>query len=770
METSPPNPSDPTTLEKITTLLKTKKDDTSRFVGLALLKSVLDNSSGLRSDPAIITQLWRSISPKFLDRLLRSGGGKGDDNAKNMLSLAVSVLHTFAVLLPEEEKGDERAVDRIEGLVEALVPSTGETTPLILQTLLTLVSLPPGALKFDNLADLSPLTEIAPSHPMTLDILFYAWLTVMPSKLSSPSPSTTSDFALKISTTIRSLTSSFSNTDAVTLLTFLAHFLRHIPPLILSHLTPPDPCPPPVWVMSSISHIHALCLARPTPAARSAYTILSASLVQANYSYAKILFGPTAIPSDEQKPSSYLLLTLLLIDIRSTLPSLLTKLNSPSYPVDALRVSSALELIPAWVSTVLGNVDEDEENSLATLPIPPDLLLKLRTQITETLSLALEYIRDRWDFSVSGVQGLDPAYRSKEAELPSGEKRLTLTWDSSYSAVGDGGGGAGGRPDIVVASALKALAAWTSEDDESPLRRELSGIVDVLAELYGASSCCCCCCCCCSSDSSCTVASLSPASPAQHRVVEMGGTTETKPEEEEGGNSEGREGGNATAAQSAARELRSRSQPLDPRPVILACLQVLTYTSSLEPDAGGISLLNEHNIFFIISNDMLNILTRCAEYLSSSSSSSSSENRRPPEPHDTLASSLEYAPQPLSFLRTLLQMHADAGFQVPEVWLDFATKFAGWGGAGTAIADCPRKEMGAMVVPLLLETVADSLHLCADLLEKLPPGVRKRYVHTATALSGIGRWVVRQCQGATDNGKTRGEAEDAVQRLQGAGS
>lgn len=101
----------------ITTLLKTK-DDTSRFVGLALLKSVLDNSEDLRENPEIISQLWWSISPKFLDRLFRSGGKKGDDS-KHMLDIASSVTHTFAALLPEESH-DERLVGRIPSLVRAL--------------------------------------------------------------------------------------------------------------------------------------------------------------------------------------------------------------------------------------------------------------------------------------------------------------------------------------------------------------------------------------------------------------------------------------------------------------------------------------------------------------------------------------------------------------------------------------------------------------------------------------------------------------------------
>ena len=58
------------TFQKIQDLLKAR-DDTSRFVGLALLKTVLDNGQ-LLQDSERLRVLWESLSPKFLDRLLRA--------------------------------------------------------------------------------------------------------------------------------------------------------------------------------------------------------------------------------------------------------------------------------------------------------------------------------------------------------------------------------------------------------------------------------------------------------------------------------------------------------------------------------------------------------------------------------------------------------------------------------------------------------------------------------------------------------------------------
>lgn len=110
------------TIERIQELLKTK-NDTSRFVGLALLKSALDNSQQLREDEAAITTLWQSVSPKFLDRLLRSASRQSSSSkdSKDMIDIAVAVLHTFSVLLPDEAKQGSNLVRRIPALVPAVL-------------------------------------------------------------------------------------------------------------------------------------------------------------------------------------------------------------------------------------------------------------------------------------------------------------------------------------------------------------------------------------------------------------------------------------------------------------------------------------------------------------------------------------------------------------------------------------------------------------------------------------------------------------------------
>lgn len=109
-------------LDKIAELLQ-QKDDTSRFVGLALLKSTLDSSEQLRNDKTIVSTLWSAIPSKFLDRLLRTGSKPGtkQSDGKEMLDLAANVLYTFAILLPEEARADDKLLGRVPLLVNAII-------------------------------------------------------------------------------------------------------------------------------------------------------------------------------------------------------------------------------------------------------------------------------------------------------------------------------------------------------------------------------------------------------------------------------------------------------------------------------------------------------------------------------------------------------------------------------------------------------------------------------------------------------------------------
>lgn len=227
------------TLEKMKDLLQTK-DDTSRFVGLALLKSVLDNGH-LAQDSENLRLLWEVMSPKFLDRLLRAPQSEKVNKAesKDMVDLAVAVLHTFSILLPEDSRKQKRLTGRIGPLVKAVVQryslnlrfssndqltisSSPETTKLIIQTLLIIVSQPEGAVELLHVKDLSPLIEIASQYPLVLEVIKYTWLN------ASTLPEEIQAVRENVNKVVPSLVVVFKGTDAVTFIIFLGDFLPKV--------------------------------------------------------------------------------------------------------------------------------------------------------------------------------------------------------------------------------------------------------------------------------------------------------------------------------------------------------------------------------------------------------------------------------------------------------------------------------------------------------------------------------------------------------------
>ncbi|UKZ71359.1 uncharacterized protein TrAtP1_012319 [Trichoderma atroviride] len=442
---------------KIQSLVQAQ-DDTQRFVGLALLKSVLDNSPELQQDHGVVQRLWDSLPAKFLDRLLRTGSNPSKKDSKEMLGLAVSVLHTFAALLPEGATSQPKFTDRIPRLVSAVLNGSEETVNMLLQLLYTLVSCQEGAMALVRIDDLSSITEIAPSHAIAMDILLHAWLNAM------VVVDDTSYLADHIDANVQSLVASFRGTDAVTLLEFLGQLLRQAS----SEVIPTNP----KWLSAVVSYIRNLVTSRPNSAARSAYTNAAASLLRVYPTAAsESLFR---VEKSDEKPFSYLFVNLLLIDIRSSAPLLLEQLNKPGYSNLSRRLASAFDIICIFIGHLVRSL---EDESLESLIMSPDNLLQLRKGISETMSVTIEYLRDRWDAAYAGAMGLHPDARSGKAETSMGS-RLTLTWDSLENLADQ---------DPFVLSAVRALALWLREDENDMLRKEATGLTDMFMDLYRGS-------------------------------------------------------------------------------------------------------------------------------------------------------------------------------------------------------------------------------------------------------------------------------------------
>lgn len=218
-----------------------------------------------------------------------------------------------------------------------------------------------------------------------------------------------------------------------------------------------------------------LITSKPTAAGRAAYTKLAATLLQTYPATCpELLFKDDTSSTMDSKPFSYLLVNLLLIDLRSSFPSLLAQLNSSDYPSTSQRLAAAFDVLSSFIGFLVRSLDNEGFSSGFSLT--PDLLLKLRKDIAETMSLTIEYLRDRWDASIAGVSGLHPEARTGTAATSEGT-RLTLTWDSMKDNV---------KADPLVLAGVRALAIWIREDENENLRNETAGLMDMFLELYKA--------------------------------------------------------------------------------------------------------------------------------------------------------------------------------------------------------------------------------------------------------------------------------------------
>lgn len=331
-------------LEKALNFLQAK-DDTSRFVGLALLKPVLEQEfsqqSGTEEEgiPVVIEQCWRAIPIQFLDRLLKAKpeGKRTKEESVSMVGLAVAVLHAFMTILAAPEK-DDRFVGRVPLLMSALRSTPPETTVQIMQILATLATTAEGS--------------------------------------------------------------------------------------------------------------HAV-------------------------------FGADDKGGkSDQKPRSYLFVTVLLIDIRSTIPSLQEKLHSTEYQDISERIARAYDIISAFIGFLVqslegmgSDVEDDGISTTFSAPLSIDLLMKLRTSISEVMSLTIEHLRDRYDSSTAGAAGLHPSARTPNERS---SHPLPIAWDTSSGIL----------KDPLTLSQLRALSLWLRDEENDALRREAAGIMDVLLALY----------------------------------------------------------------------------------------------------------------------------------------------------------------------------------------------------------------------------------------------------------------------------------------------
>ncbi|KAF1981124.1 DUF1941-domain-containing protein [Aulographum hederae CBS 113979] len=446
-------------VDKVLSVLKVK-NDTSRFVGLALLRSLLDSNEELRNDPDTISRCWQAIPESFLKRLLlsRQIDKRNEGEAQSMIQLAIAIIRNFAALLPASETSSAKWTTLCSPLMESLPYVEEDSQKQAVQGLLHIVETNEGASAFLHSDPAEPLLNILLQHDSGLQLLRQFAQAIRAQDINTEKEISLLVRVVKVIGPSEEFDRSGERLDCISA----------VVSLMPERVSNSDPD----WALPAIALIQRTMTKHPTRQARKACTMLSALLIREaslDGNLLELLFKPTKQDGVDTSHFSYIFINLVLIEIRSSMPSLLESIEAQSYAATSALLSSGYTVVGAFIEFLVQQLRDDMDIDASWSLPAPDQLLKLRKDISETMSLTMEYFRDRYDATQTTPQDID---------LGPPEKKL-LKSSVPVPAFKD---------DAVIVSGLRTLAQWLRDDDNDKLRDEATVILDILLYLYVESS------------------------------------------------------------------------------------------------------------------------------------------------------------------------------------------------------------------------------------------------------------------------------------------
>ncbi|TGZ80951.1 DUF1941-domain-containing protein [Ascodesmis nigricans] len=412
-----------------------RKDDTSRFVGLTMLLSLTRQLDQAQFHDLML-QCTQVLDGRFLDRLLKSG----TSNAA-MMELASHVMEALGTVLVAS--GDvQYLTDRIPSLVQALSASTNNTFDVILSTLLALSTIEKGATSIIALEDLSPLFAFFP-------------------------------ISQTANRTILGVFSGAKHNNADRVRHHLQRLLEHISPRacqwdraaavsgfvtldkVFKILAPEIIPTPGQWIQCIYDTLRIVSTSGNSLNDRTVCIGLAARLLE--IASLDSVFSFTKLSDQKSRTSAFLFIQLVTIDLRAAYPKLAERLHSDEYDILSSEQSDRLDVLGKFLVFLLSLDD------LLETGVEPDLILRLRGDMGESMVMTIEFLRDRWDDSNAELKG-ETASRLQE-----------ITDSRSATRAQD---------DPLVTAGVQTLAIWLKEEDSH--HKEAAGITDIFLTLWGA--------------------------------------------------------------------------------------------------------------------------------------------------------------------------------------------------------------------------------------------------------------------------------------------
>ncbi|KAL8910689.1 MAG: hypothetical protein Q9172_007803 [Xanthocarpia lactea] len=462
------------------------KDDASRFVGLGQLKVILESNTELcqvlRRTTAALAECWAAISGRFLDRLLTAVDYEGDQVVDRGYStnLAVSIIHTFVQLLPKSSRNDKKFAKRVDKLLAVLEFDIvlSETKKQVLEILDALADTPHGSTALLTSKNWPALLQSTVPRPITASIDRNTYRNAFTYKTAQDLLTVQPELHQRISDWIFVLR---HTPDATALFEHVLNLVRwHVPQLETSDA--------PEWLAPLTQRLLESTGIAYTDAARSRMAIvqLSAVLVRCYPTqFLNLLYGSQLLDKSTSEPAAWIFLQHRLIEISSSIPHLL-ELPDVKYMPTMMLLACCYELVSALTYFLVerpaassGEIDGFEaESSTAKseadggsdkLPFNPDLLLKLREDVSTICSLTIEYLRDRFEVSMA-----------TKTLCPTRSGMVSATECLGFFSTDVG------PPTMVEDPLLRMLSLWLREDEGVVLRTEAANsMIDVVLGLYG---------------------------------------------------------------------------------------------------------------------------------------------------------------------------------------------------------------------------------------------------------------------------------------------
>lgn len=165
------------------------------------------------------------------------------------------------------------------------------------------------------------------------------------------------------------------------------------------------------------------------------------------------LLFPSQQSQGEGRTSAFLFVQLITIDIRSMYPTLFESPQSPTYTVQSHQQADRLDILSRFLVYLV------DLNDISEIGVEPNLILRLREDISESIAMTIEFLRDRWD---------DARFSSSEVST-----RATSA-DPTKMRIA--------HQDPLLMGAIHAVSLWLKEEDS--LRKEATGIIDIFLAIW----------------------------------------------------------------------------------------------------------------------------------------------------------------------------------------------------------------------------------------------------------------------------------------------